>query len=712
MVLNDGTGTVKFLWNIDYATMFNQNYVLEVVPPPPASAFTIGSFPGASSPIANYAVWNVPAGAPAGCYYGRLTFYSDWCFGNPNKPEAQASVGFVVSPASRVRLCKFFDANNNGIRDSNEPVLPGWQFTVTRVDTGQKWDLVTGPLGCTEEIAVPVLATGTTRFTIYEHLQPGWVKTTPMGNTNPVNIDLSSGDQWGSDPCQWFGNWQPITISGYKYLDDAPQPWTTPPTNPTPWPAHYPPVLLELYRVQSGVAVLLDSTTTDPSGYFKFPSKDSGVQHIQWEPNLVIWERPISAVSPPLLYTGNPTVCSGHDLAPWPGVIMPSASNSPWRQPSLDLGSKRDIIDLTNLPQPTTAYQNYSNNEFYNCHPSRIWGFMCPNSINLGCTTITVTKGSKTWSSDSCCLACGLYCVAAPSADDLRPGLYVLTPPPLPAGREWVVTIHTWNGNIVQSTPTSIGPNGSYAVDVPPGADIRVDFCVKVTDDGNRRCNLPVTFTQEGWKAFSDPGNTIVSGGMIYNRFPMAFQEFSFYGTGYKNKIAIGKGSKIVTFEGTAGGMNRMVLFLPQTGKPGKLDRTYENPWDKTSAGVLAGETLALQMNIGYNNRRLMPRSPGFDLEKFKLASGFFKGKTVGQVLDIANAILGGTPPSGYGLPKDPNDPTDTGYNSLVEILRAINANYEFIDFSTYLDRGYLIPDKPLLGTPNYWYYPSVPYVN
>ena len=31
--LNDGNGVVMFYWTIDYATMFNQNYTLEILPP-------------------------------------------------------------------------------------------------------------------------------------------------------------------------------------------------------------------------------------------------------------------------------------------------------------------------------------------------------------------------------------------------------------------------------------------------------------------------------------------------------------------------------------------------------------------------------------------------------------------------------------------------------------------------------------------------------
>jgi hypothetical protein len=106
-------------------------------------------------------------------------------------------------------------------------------------------------------------------------------------------------------------------------------------------------------------------------------------------------------------------------------------------------------------------------------------------------------------------------------------------------------------------------------------------------------------------------------------------------------------------------------------------------------------------MNIAYNDKRLMPRTPGYDLECFTLAKGLLKGKKVGQVLDIANQVLSGAPPCQFGL---------SNCQELVDILAAINANYEFVDFNTFNDRGYLIPNRAL-GQPDPPHDPQVPFV-
>jgi len=50
-----------------------------------------------------------------------------------------------------------------------------------------------------------------------------------------------------------------------------------------------------------------------------------------------------------------------------------------------------------------------------------------------------------------------------------------------------------------------------------------------------------------------------------------------------------------------------------------------------------------------------------------------------------------------YGLPN---------HESMAAILRAINADYEFVNYETYYDRGYLIPNRYGLADP-----PRAPHV-
>ena len=238
---------------------------------------------------------------------------------------------------------------------------------------------------------------------------------------------------------------------------------------------------------------------------------------------------------------------------------------------------------------------------------------------------------------------------------------------------------------------------------VPPGCDIRVDLCLRnISPDGNeRRCYLPVTFKQEGWSFFCDPDNPVVPGGMIFGKFSSAFHNYVFFGTPFMNRLIVGQPSRnTISYEGTTSCLTRLCLFLPQTADCGRLVWSHNCPWQPTDAGVLAGEVISLLMNIAYNDRRLMPRTPGYDLEDFVVAQGLLRGRTVGDVFNMANAILAGEPPTANGVPN---------CEAMVEILQNINANYEFVDFDTFTDNGYLIPNRPF-GPPDPPHDPVVPF--
>ena len=193
-----------------------------------------------------------------------------------------------------------------------------------------------------------------------------------------------------------------------------------------------------------------------------------------------------------------------------------------------------------------------------------------------------------------------------------------------------------------------------------------------------RQNHRAITLTQQGWCNHAQD--------LIFNSWRYAFENFSFYGRVRRGCLYVG-GTRTICFEGTTAALKRLVSFFPQTGKSGCLKMNYINPAGKTEAGALAGETVALTMNIAYNDERCMPRFPGYDLEKFTLTQGPFRGYTVGRVLDIANRVLGGINPRVYGL---------QNYEALTDILKAINSNYEFINYATFINRGYLNPDRPL----------------
>ncbi|MEN6357362.1 MAG: hypothetical protein ABFD83_09790 [Armatimonadota bacterium] len=211
-----------------------------------------------------------------------------------------------------------------------------------------------------------------------------------------------------------------------------------------------------------------------------------------------------------------------------------------------------------------------------------------------------------------------------------------------------------------------------------------------------RVCDLPVTLTQEGWRTFADPYNSILPGS-IFNRFSTAFASWSFYGSHCKNEIAVGLPTTCdLVFKGTAFGLYKLCCFLPQTGPVQcfKFNMDLVNPTVMLNnighpvSNALAGEALALTLNIGYNDMCLMPRTPGYNLEDFIITQGPFKYRTVGEILDMANRILGGTLPCQLGLQGNSFDATVL----LAAVIHRINENYEFQGFDTFIDRGYLKP--------------------
>ena len=202
----------------------------------------------------------------------------------------------------------------------------------------------------------------------------------------------------------------------------------------------------------------------------------------------------------------------------------------------------------------------------------------------------------------------------------------------------------------------------------------------------------PVTFTQQGWHSRGQ--------NLIYSSWRYAFNNFSFYGFARRNWLYAG-GRVTMSIEGSGSTLGKLVNWFPQTGPPRSLTNSqdYIIPVPLPNAGSLAGEVVALTMNVAFNDVRMMPRHPGYDLEKFTVRSGYMRGKSVGQVLDIGNRVLGGDSPARYGIPT---------LQVVVDIIRAINANYEFINYATVIDRGYLLPNRPL-GRPDPPHDPHVP---
>jgi len=200
----------------------------------------------------------------------------------------------------------------------------------------------------------------------------------------------------------------------------------------------------------------------------------------------------------------------------------------------------------------------------------------------------------------------------------------------------------------IYGTPTATGTFtfGVAVLDSAKGSASTSCSIVVTTPTGNISAGMFTTYTQGGWGA-SPKGNN-----------PGMFLSKNFGAVYGAAGVTIG-GSYSVKF-GAAGNID---TFLPQGGTAGVLKATATNP-ATTAAGVFAGQVLALQLSVDFSNKGLTPGG----LSSLHVVAGKMAGYTVGQVLTIANQVLGGTAsalPAGMSL-------TD-----LNTVLDSINNNFD-----------------------------------
>jgi hypothetical protein len=93
-----------------------------------------------------------------------------------NHYDERDTVTVYVRGEACLQICKFQDANVNGIWDPGEPWLSDWKFHVTGPAGYDTW-VTTGPDGCVE---LDNLVVGT--YHVTEELQAGWYNTRPGGD--------------------------------------------------------------------------------------------------------------------------------------------------------------------------------------------------------------------------------------------------------------------------------------------------------------------------------------------------------------------------------------------------------------------------------------------------------------------------------------------------------------------------------------------------
>ena len=235
----------------------------------------------------------------------------------------------------------------------------------------------------------------------------------------------------------------------------------------------------------------------------------------------------------------------------------------------------------------------------------RVWldtdGDRCQDSNEVGIAGVTVKllNSSGTVIATTTTDSTGKYLF-----DNLAPGDYSVTVSGLPSGYTQTYDL--------DGTTTASKASFSLAC----GDDRRdVDF--------GYRASAPAapftTYTQGGWGA-SPSGNN--PGQFLKTNFSRVFS----------CGVKVG-GRYTLTFNSSAA----VEAFLPAGGTANKLTCSATNP-TSSSAGVLAGQILAMQLSLSFSDAGVTRSGLG----SLKLQSGKFAGYTLTSFCSLANRVLGG----------------------------------------------------------------------
>ncbi len=223
-----------------------------------------------------------------------------------------------------------------------------------------------------------------------------------------------------------------------------------------------------------------------------------------------------------------------------------------------------------------------------------------------------------------------------PDGDPLT--ITAVTQPPARAGTVTIV------GSQIQFTPVA-GFAGTvtftYSIsDGKGGTDTAtVTICT---------CNLSGfrTQTQGGWGSSPTGGNP---GALLAANFAKVFP------AGY---VQIGS-TKTLRFTSQAA----VQAWLPRGGTSGVLTGSAVNPSGGYGTGNIGGQLLALQISVEFSRKGVTRGG----LDRLVLKSGKLAGYTVGQVLDLANGVVGGSA----------SLPTGLTITELASILESLNTNFD-----------------------------------
>jgi serine-aspartate repeat-containing protein C/D/E len=199
-------------------------------------------------------------------------------------------------------------------------------------------------------------------------------------------------------------------------------------------------------------------------------------------------------------------------------------------------------------------------------------------------------------------------------------------------------------------SPTKVNAGSNRCYDSNPNP---ATVCL-ATD---RSCDSTIDFGYKKTPPVAGPLTTCTMGGWgskPSGNNPGAFLA-RYFPTLYPSGLVVGSGRtlKFTSARGIEG-------FLPSGGTASKLRQSYTNP--TTALGVLAGQVVALRLGVDFSTMGITAQ--GLSNARFK--TGKFTGATVGQVLALCEAVLGGAP-----LPQG------VSYSDLSDACALVNENYD-----------------------------------
>jgi hypothetical protein len=217
-----------------------------------------------------------------------------------------------------------------------------------------------------------------------------------------------------------------------------------------------------------------------------------------------------------------------------------------------------------------------------------------------------------------------LYTQLIPPGTTYTPGTYQIG-----------VTVTDANGNTGNGFVTFIvlapaPPPSTLTINCPPDASLtKVDAPV---GGGSGAC----TFTQGGWGATANGNNP---GSILANWFSKVYPK------GYVECGVSGYFTHSAKFTSATA----IRSFLPSGGTPGSLNNDCNNA-TSCSAGVFAGQVLALQLNVDFGDANVTGFKGGCGDYVFHDSSSKCDGKTVRQILGTCNLALSGWNLSGCSI--------------------------------------------------------------